>query len=63
MKEAVSRGKNAHKAKCQNSTEENKRMHKSMKNNAKKAASKSNKRRLKRRLLNFKIVLMGCMGY
>ena len=33
-KEAVSRMKEAHKAMCQNSTEENKRRHKSMKNKA-----------------------------
>ena len=40
MKEAVSR-KKAHKAMCQNSTEENKMRHKSMKNKAKKAVSKA----------------------
>ena len=38
VKEAVSIKKEAHKAMCQNSTEENKRRYKSMKNNAKKAA-------------------------
>ena len=37
MKEAVSRKNEAHKAMCQNSTEENKKRYKSMKN---KAASK-----------------------
>ena len=41
MKEAVSRKKESHKAMCQNSTEENRRRHKSMKNKANKAASKS----------------------
>ena len=40
MKEAVSRKKEAHKAMCQNSTEENKRRCKSMKNKVKKAVSK-----------------------
>ena len=34
VNEAVSRKKEAHKAMCQNSTEENKRRHKSMKNKA-----------------------------
>ena len=34
MKEAVSRKKEAHKAMCKNSTEENKRRYKSMKNKA-----------------------------
>ena len=33
-------GNEAHKAMCQNSTEENKRRYKSMKNKAKKAVSK-----------------------
>ena len=42
MKEAVSRKKEAHKAMCQCSTEEDK-MHKSMKNKANKAASKAMK--------------------
>ena len=37
VKEAVSRKKDAHKAMCQNSTEENKRRYKSMKNKAKKS--------------------------
>ena len=41
MKEAVSRKKDAHKAMCQNSTEENKRRYKSLKNKAKKAVSKA----------------------
>ena len=41
VKEAVSRKKDAHKVKCQNNTEENKRMYKSMKNKAKKAVSRS----------------------
>ena len=40
VKEAVSRKKEAHKAMCENSTEENKRRYKSMKNKAKKAVSK-----------------------
>ena len=40
MKEEVSR-KKAHKAMCQNSTEENKRRHKSIKNKANKAVSKA----------------------
>ena len=40
-KEAVSRKKDAHKAMCQNSTEENKSRHKSQKNKAKKAVSKA----------------------
>ena len=41
MKEAISRKKEAHKAMCQNSTEENKRKYKSLKNNAKRADSKA----------------------
>ena len=41
MSEAVSRKKEAHKAMCQNSTEENKRRYKSMKIKAKKAVSKA----------------------
>ena len=41
MKEAVTRKKEAHKAMCQNSTEESKRRYKSMKNIANKAASKA----------------------
>ena len=40
VKEAVSRKKEAQKAMCQNSTEENKRRYKDMKNKAKKAVSK-----------------------
>ena len=39
--EAVSRMKEAHKALCQNSTEENKRRYKSMKYKANKAVSKA----------------------
>ena len=39
--EAVSRKKEALKAMCWNSTEENKRRYKSMKNKAKKAVSKA----------------------
>ena len=41
VKVAFSRMKDAHKAMCQNSTEENKRRHKSLKNKAKKAVSKA----------------------
>ena len=41
MKEAASRKKEAHKAMCQNSTEDKKRRHKSMKNKANKAVSKA----------------------
>ena len=41
VKEAVSRKKEAHKTMCLNSTEENKRMCKSMKNEVKKAHSKA----------------------
>ena len=41
MKEAVSRKKEAHKAMCQNSTEENKGRYESMKNKANKAVSKA----------------------
>ena len=41
IKEAVSRKKDAHKAMCQNNTEENKIKYKSMKNKAKKAVSKA----------------------
>ena len=41
VKEANSRKKEAHKAMCQNSTEENKRWYGSMKNKAKKAVSKA----------------------
>ena len=37
MKEAVTRKKEANKAMCQKSTEENERRHKSMKNKTKKA--------------------------
>ena len=40
MKEAVSTKKDAHKEMCQNSREENKRRHKSMKDKTKKAVSK-----------------------
>ena len=39
--EAVSRKKDAHKAMCQNNTEESKRRYKNMKNEAKKAVSKA----------------------
>ena len=42
MKDEVSKKIEAHKATCQNSTEENKRWNKSMKNKAKEAVSKSN---------------------
>ena len=62
MKEAASRKKEAHRAMCQNSTEENKRRHNILKNKGNKAVSKNNERRLKTRLLNYKIVLMGCLG-
>ena len=41
LKEAFSRKKEAHKAMCQNSTEENKRRYQSMKGEAKNAVSKS----------------------
>ena len=41
VKEAVSRRKEAHKAMCQNSSEENKRRYKSMKNKANKAVSRA----------------------
>ena len=41
MKEAVSKKKGAHKAMCQDNTEENKRRYKSMTNKAKKAVSKA----------------------
>ena len=41
MKDVVSRKKEAHKAICQNSAEENKRMYESMKNKAMKAVSKA----------------------
>ena len=40
MKEAVSRKKEAHRAMCQNSNEDNKRWYKSLKNKAKKAVFK-----------------------
>ena len=55
MNETIRRKKVAHKAVCQNSTEENKRSYESMKNNAKKAVSKATERRLKRRVLNKKL--------
>ena len=41
MKEAVSGKKDAHRAMCLKSTEENKRRYKGMKHNAKKAVSKA----------------------
>ena len=41
MKDEVSRKKEVHRAMHQNSTEENKRMYKSMKNKANKAVSKA----------------------
>ena len=41
VKESVVRKKEAHKAMCQNSTEENKRRYKSMKSKANKAVSKA----------------------
>ena len=41
VKEAVSRKNDAHKAMCQNSTEENKRRYESMKTKANKAVSKA----------------------
>ena len=41
VKKAVSRKKDAHKAVCQNSSEENKRRCESMKNKAEKAVSKA----------------------
>ena len=40
VKEVVSRKKDAHKVMCRNSTEENKRRHKSMKNKSKKQFQK-----------------------
>ena len=40
VKEAISRKKDAHKAMCRNSTEQNKNMHNCMKNKAYKVASK-----------------------
>ena len=40
MKEAVSKKKEAHKAMCQNNTEESKRRYESMKNKARKVVSK-----------------------
>ena len=41
MLEAISWKKNAHKAMCRDSSDENKERYKSMKNNAKKAVSKA----------------------
>ena len=41
MKEADKKKKDVHEVTCQNSTEENKRMHKCMKNKAKKAVSEA----------------------
>ena len=41
LREVVSRKEDAHKAMCQNSTEENKRRYKSMKNKTKKAVSQA----------------------
>ena len=51
VKEAVSRRKEAHKAMCQNSTEENKRRCKSMKN---KAVSKAIREKAEEELKEFK---------
>ena len=50
VKEAISRKKDAYKAMCWNSTEENKKIYKSIKNKAMKAVSKA--RRLKMCLLS-----------
>ena len=44
MKDAAPRKKEAHKTMCQNSTEENKTRHKSMKNNAASTAMREKER-------------------
>ena len=56
VKETVSTKKDAHKAMCQNSTEENKMRYKSVKNKANKAVSKAMREKLIRLLLNYNIV-------
>ena len=50
QKEAVSRKKEAHKAMCQNNTEENMRRYKSMTNKAKKAVSKTMREKMEEEL-------------
>ena len=54
VKEAVSRKKEAHKAMCQSSTEENKRMFKSIKNEAKKAVLKAMREKAEEALTELK---------
>ena len=49
----------AHKAMCQNSTAENKRIHKSMRN---KANSKAITQKAEEAILNYKIAYIGCLG-
>ena len=59
-KEAVSRKKDAHKANCRNSTEENKRRYESMKNKAKTAVFQAMGQKAEEVLTKLKIVKMGC---
>ena len=54
MKEAVSRKIDPHKAMGQNSAEENKRRHKSMKNKAKKVVSKAMRGKAEQALTDLK---------
>ena len=57
VKQAVSRKKDAHKAMCQNSTEENKRRYKSIKNKSKKTVSKVMREEAEEALAEFRKLL------
>ena len=62
VKEAVSRKKEAHKAMCQNRTEENKRMYKSMKNKANKAVSKAMRGKAEEAFTDLQNSQIGCLS-
>ena len=61
VKGTVSRKKDAHKAMCQNSIEENKRRYKSMKNKAKKAVSKTFREKAEEALTELQNCLYGML--
>ena len=61
VKEAVSRKKEAHKAMCQNSTEENKRRYKSMKNKTQIAVSKAMREKAEEMLTSLHNCPNGCL--
>ena len=62
MKEVDLRKKEAHKAMCQNSTEENKRRYKNMKNRANKAVSKATRQKSKEALTESQNCPDGMLG-